>query len=106
MSSAAPGKFQDHYKILNLDPKCDVEAVRVAHTRLVKLFHPLTGKDANPEKYEAINLAFEVLIDPKSREIFDSVRGGGNEDDQEILFSGMPFFDGMKNEFHRRNTIL
>jgi curved DNA-binding protein CbpA len=106
MASGPAGKFQDHYKLLSVDPKADLDEIRNAHTRLVKLFHPNTGKDPNKEKYDAVNLALEVLTDPDARKIFDQLRTGANEDDQEIFFSGMKFFDDLPYEVSRRNTIL
>jgi hypothetical protein len=40
MSSPLAGKFQDHYLILNVEPKSDSEAIQAAYTKLAQKFHP------------------------------------------------------------------
>ncbi|WP_035957570.1 hypothetical protein [Bryobacter aggregatus] len=99
MSSPAAGKFQDHYKLLAIDPKADQAAIDLAYSRLMAC-------QPNAEEIEALKLALEVLSDPAARKIFDAVRGGGNEDDREINFSGLDFFDNLKGERARRATLL
>lgn len=104
MSSSAAGKFQDHYKILGIDPKATLDVVKMAHNALRNLFDPKVGTEPSAQKFDEINLALEVLSDPVGRKMFDSVRGG--EDDREIKFSGMDFFDSLQHERDRRMTML
>lgn len=104
MSSPAAGKFQDHYKILGIDPKATLDVVQMAYNALKNIYDPNFGTEPSAEKLDEINLALEVLSDPVSRKMFDSVRGG--DDDREISFSGMEFFNSLPIERDRRMTML
>jgi len=104
MSSHAAGKFQDHYKILGIDAKSTLDVVQMAHNALKNIYNPSGGSESDSEKFDEINLALEVLSDPAGRKMFDSVRGG--DDDREIKFSGMEFFNSLQHERDRRMTLL
>ena len=99
MSSSAAGKFQDHYKLLDIDPKSDLPAVQQAHARLMAC-------RPTHQQIEELNLALEVLTDPVSRKMFDVVRGGGGDDERDISFTGMEFFNSLQGERDRRSTLL
>ncbi len=103
MGSAAAGKFQDHYKLLGIDPKSSPDVIQLAYNALADLYKP-GAKEANTEKFAAINLALEVLLDPAARKMFDAVRGG--EDEREVTFSGLEFFSSLVQERDRRMTML
>lgn len=103
MSSPAAGKFQDHYKILGIDPKSTLDVIQMAYNALRDVYAP-NGTGPNPEKFDEITLAIEVLSDPVGRKMFDSVRGG--DDDRDISFSGMDFFNSLQSERDRRMTML
>lgn len=104
MSSPAAGKFQDHYKILGIDAKATLDVVQMAFNALKNVYDPTFGTEPDRQKLEEITLALEVLSDPVSRKMFDSVRGG--DDDREISFSGMEFFSSLPVERDRRMTML
>ncbi len=104
MGSAAAGKFQDHYKILGIDSKASADIVQMAYNALFALYDTAKGSEPNQEKLGEINLALEVLLDPVSRKMFDAVRGG--EDEREVIFSGMAFFEALPLERDRRMTML
>lgn len=98
MSSSPAGKFQDHYKLLAVDPKADQATIELAYARLM-------GCQPSAEEIDALKLALEVLSDSSARKTFDAVRGG-NDDDREINFSGLEFFENLKGEKARRATLL
>ncbi len=106
MASAPAGKFQDHYSIFGVEPKASTDEIYAAYSKQIELYHPERGREPNKEKFEAANLAWEVLSDPEGRKAFDGVRGGGHEDDAEVSFTGMSFFANMRFDIDRRNTIL
>lgn len=104
MSSAAAGKFQDHYEVLGVEHKANTDAIQVAYTRLAEKYHPKTGDVPNPEKYESVTLAFEVLSDPELRLEFNKLKGIGEEDRPK--FSGASFFEAYKRDTYLRMGLL
>jgi len=69
------GHEQDWYAILGIDPSAGPDAVRAAHRRLAKQWHP----DTNPspgahDRMSELNRAREVLLDPAARAAFDRSR--------------------------------
>ena len=104
MSSSAAGKFQDHYKILGVDPKAAPDIIQLAYNALFAVYNAKTGTGPDSQKLEEITLASEVLGEPTARKMFDAVRGG--DDERDISFTGMDFFNGMQNELDRRMTLL
>lgn len=103
MSSSAAGKFQDHYKLLGIDPKSTLDIIQFAYNALKAVYGP-KGSGPNHEKDEELELAIEVLSDTVGRKMFDSVRGG--DDERDISFSGMDFFNSLQSERDRRMTML
>jgi curved DNA-binding protein CbpA len=106
MSAPLAGKFQDHYVVLGIDPKSDSETIQRAYSELAQKYHPNNNfGTGNPEKFEAVNLAYEVLCDPEQRGIFDKVRGVGQQV-KTPQFTGVDFFDTLGREAVLRSAIL
>ncbi len=105
MSAPLAGKFQDHYAILGIEPKSDSETIQRAYAKLAQKYHPKNAETGNAEMFEAVNMAYETLSDPQLREIFDKVKGIG-QDDGGPKFSGVDFFDALGREAVRRAAIL
>jgi curved DNA-binding protein CbpA len=104
VGSAVTGQFQDHYKLLGIESKATPDIIQLAYNALFAVYDVNQGSQPNPEKLKEINLALEVLMDPVARKMFDAVRGG--EDDREIVFSGMHFFENLPIERDRRMAML
>jgi curved DNA-binding protein len=105
MSAPAAGKYQDHYAVLAVDPKSDSDSIQRAYTKLAQRYHPNNSATGDPEKFEALNLAYEVLSDPELRSGFDKVKGVGKEEGNP-KFSGLPFFDALGRESALRTAVL
>jgi hypothetical protein len=105
MSSQVAGKFQDHYNVLGLDPQSDSGTIQQAYSKLAQQYHPNNPDTGNEEKFEAVNLAFEVLSDPALRQGFDKLKGVGREDGVP-KFSGLRFFDALGRESGLRSALL
>jgi curved DNA-binding protein CbpA len=105
MSSASASKFQDHYALLGVDPKADSDAIQLAYTRLAQKYNPGNKETGNAEKFEALNIAYEVLSDPALRQSFDQTKGV-NQDDSAPKFSGLEFFESRGRESNLRIAVL
>lgn len=105
MSAPLAGKFQDHYVILGVDPKATNEVIQKAYSALAAKYNPRGGESPDQEKFEAVTLAYEVLMDPAAKATFDSMRPGAGQDDAP-QFSGRPFFEAGSGEMARRRAVL
>jgi curved DNA-binding protein CbpA len=105
MSAPVAGKFQDHYAILGVDPKANSETIQAAYAKLAeryRLDNPVTG---NPEKFDSVNLAFEILCDASLRAEFDKIKGI-DQDDGKPQFSGLEFFNALGRQTGLRAALL
>ena len=57
------------YALLNLDPSCTQEQVKVSYKDLARLHHP--DKNGDTEKFKAIAKAYETLSDSAKRAEYD-----------------------------------
>ena len=105
MSAPLAGKFQDHYSILGVEPRATPEAIQIAYTRLAQKYHPNTPQSGDQDKFDSINLAYEVLSDPGLRLEFDNVKGL-DQDDSNLMFAGLEFFDSLGRQAGLRAAIL
>ena len=67
--------YKDYYKLLGVDRSADKDTIARAYKKLAKKYHP----DLNPgdksaeEKFKEVNEAYEVLKDPKKRQLYDQL---------------------------------
>ncbi|KAK0635913.1 hypothetical protein B0T17DRAFT_63420 [Bombardia bombarda] len=96
--------LEDYYKVLGLNKQASDREIKSAYRQLSKKFHP----DKNPndetakDKFVEVSEAYEALIDPESRKVYDQYGheglkqrqqgGGGQHHDPFDLFSR--FFGG------------
>ena len=104
MSSSSAGKFQDHYALFNIDPKANSETIQAVYTKLAQKYHPGNSETGDAEKFEAVNLAYEVLSDPELRKGFDKIKGVDTGGDPK--FSGLEFFEAMGRGTGLRSALL
>jgi hypothetical protein len=105
MSSSIAGKFQDHYIALGVEPRADSETIQAAYSKLARMYHPENQETGDAIKFEAINMAYEVLSDPALRVQFDKLKGI-DPDAGNPVFSGAGFFDALKQAALLRSTVL
>jgi hypothetical protein len=73
--ATAPAAATDPYRVLQVAPNADLEAIHTAYRRLARRYHP----DLNPqpeaaERIRAINAAYGLLSDPARRAVYDARR--------------------------------
>jgi curved DNA-binding protein CbpA len=105
MSAPLAGKFQDHYEVLGIDPKADNDVVQETYARLAKKYHPKNAETGDEEKFQAVNLAYEILSDGVLRREFDKLKGIGEEEGGP-KFMGVAFFDALGQETGIRTALL
>ena len=108
--------MSDYYNILGVDKKASSEEIKKSYRKLALKYHPDRNHDSkckeeNETKFKQIGSAYEVLSDPKKKDIYDQFgeegiknMGGGTRgspfDMFESMFSmGDPFssFGGFSN---------
>ena len=105
MSAPLAGKFQDHYAVLEIDPKATLDTIHQTYSKLAEKYHPRNAKTGDQARFDAINLAYEVLCDSGLRHEFDKLKGVG-EDKAEFKFSGFDFFEALGRETALRTALL
>lgn len=73
-----------YYDLLNLNPECAEEEVRISYYKLARKYHPDKNKDIeSKQKFADIKIAYDTLSDASKRKIYD--RFGVNGPPTEIL---------------------
>lgn len=86
-----------YYEELGIHPGSSQDEIKKAYRRMALKYHP----DKNPnetEKFKSISQAYEVLSDPKKREIYDqggeeAIKGGAGSGGGFEFHSAMDIFD-------------
>jgi len=67
--------YQDHYKVLQIDPEAEDEVVQAAYRRLARKYHPdVADSPEAAARMAAINAAWAILKDPRRRATYDVER--------------------------------
>nr|QFG74677.1 MAG: DnaJ domain protein [Megaviridae environmental sample] len=61
------------YKILNVKEDANVEEIRKAYLKLVKIYHPDKSSDKNYNKFHEIKYAYDILKTKHTREKYNSM---------------------------------
>jgi len=105
MSSPRPSSYQDHYQVLGVPRRAISETIQDAYQLLAARYHPNNRETGNKEKFDSVNLAYEVLSDPQLRKSFDDA-SGGNFEPEKLTFRSDEFFEAVGGESQRRLCIL
>lgn len=73
LMTAVPG--ENHYQVLGVAMTASTQEIKVAYRRAARLTHPDHGGDA--ERFRAVTLAYEVLVDDTARARYDASYGSG-----------------------------
>ena len=83
-------KEKNFYKILEVDKDASEQEIKLAYRRLAKKYHPDLNKD-DPDakdKFIEIKNAYDTLIDPSKRKIYDQVGYDPKNVDFNDIFRG------------------
>lgn len=76
----------DLYQTLGVHGLSSPEEIKAAYRQMSKLYHPDSGKGADPERFDQITKAYDVLIHPGRRARYDET--GKYEDEQDPVEVG------------------
>lgn len=65
---------KDYYKTLGIEKNASADEIKSAYRKLAKKYHPdlnQDNKEAASEKFKEISEAYEVLADPKKKQMYD-----------------------------------
>src|SRR5580704_16377823 len=105
MSGSVSGKFQDHYALLGVEPRADSDTIQAAYAKLAQKYHPNNPETGDGEKFETVNLAYEVLSDPSLRAGYDKLKGIDHEASNP-KFTGVAFFSALEQGAVLRSAVL
>ncbi|MFX1340448.1 MAG: DnaJ domain-containing protein [Promethearchaeota archaeon] len=82
-------KSKNYYKILEVEKDASEEEIKLAYRKLAKKYHPDLNKNDPHAKDKFIELkeAYDILIDPKKRKIYDQIGYNPQNIDFSDLFS-------------------
>jgi len=95
---------QDYYQALGVERSADGEEIRKAYRKLARKHHPdlNPGDKAAEERFKKVQEAYDVLSDPKKKQMYDQVgfysengmpAGGGGARGPNMGFGGFDFSD-------------
>lgn len=82
-------KSKNYYKILEVEKDASEEEIKLAYRKLAKKYHPDLNKNDPDAKDKFIELkqAYDILIDPEKRKIYDQIGYNPQNIDFSDLFS-------------------
>jgi curved DNA-binding protein len=99
----------NHYETLNVSPEASTDEIKKSYRKLAKQYHPDTNK-GDDSKFKKLAEAYEILSDPKSRQIYD-IKSRVNDSAQERFnrawssaFNQSDNFSDMFNNMYNDNA--
>tara|TARA_R110000751_G_scaffold127172_2_gene229159 strand:+ start:401 stop:841 length:441 start_codon:yes stop_codon:yes gene_type:complete len=79
-------KLQNYYRLLNIEKSADLNAIKKAFRTEIALYHPDKNKSEDPKPhFNLLVEAFNVLSNPKKREIYDEMLNSSEINKLEII---------------------
>ncbi len=95
----------DHYDVLQISPKADIQTIHRVFRIMAARFHPDNPETGDLEEFLRLKQAYAVLSDPERRAQFDAERERLEEGPMPI-FELRDFVTGVEAESNRRLGVL
>jgi hypothetical protein len=95
----------DYYEFLQISPNANVDTIHRVYRFLAARFHPDNRESGDPEMFDIVRTAYEVLSDPKRRAEYDE---RCKVEPQEVvpLSVSIDFMHDLEGELNRRLGLL
>ena len=64
----------NYYQVLGISKKASINKIKSQFRKLALIYHPDKNGSSGNEKFKEISEAYEILSNPKKREIYGSLR--------------------------------
>lgn len=95
----------DYYETLQLSPAADLDTIHRVYRLLAQRYHPDNRETGNPDKFNLVTNAYQVLADPARRAKYDLARSLEQQTRVKI-FSKPADAEGIEGEKRKRRGIL
>jgi hypothetical protein len=95
----------DHYEVLQLSPRADMETVHRVFRIMASRFHPDNPESGDADKFLLLTEAYTILSDPEKRARYDAIRAD-RKPGPLPLFQAKAFVDEKAGEANRRLGVL
>lgn len=93
----------DYYELLQISPNADSETIHRVFKFLAGRLHPDNAQTGNPQKFQQVKTAYDVLSNPVHRRDYDLKR---REKQFQPLSLSIDFMDQYDGEMNRRMAVL
>src|SRR5689334_15155363 len=98
-------KHVNYYDLLQVHPRADPETIQRVYKLFAARFHPDNLKTGDAERFRLIREAYDTLIDPERRALYDKKFDLKQPEPLEI-FLNKHFSDGVNAEYMVRIGVL
>ena len=104
-SMRASKKDVDHYEVLQLSPRADMDTIHRVFRIMAARFHPDNPESGDADKFLLLTDAYTTLSDPEKRAQYDAFRADKRPEPLP-LFQAKAFVDEKVGEANRRLGVL
>jgi DnaJ-like protein len=105
LGGSKPAEVEDHYEILQISHRADMETIRRVYRIMASRFHPDNKETGDLDRFIKLKKAYEVLSDTESRAAYDASLQPQQEAAMPV-FESRVFVDGIEGEMNRRLGVL